>query len=258
LSDGLLEGKVALVTGGDSGVGRGVCVELSRLGAEVILTGNHVGGLDSWYRELSSEGGPVSGFESDPLRAETISELVDEIETVHGRLDILVTFSKPLAATPALDVDPDDWRRSVACALEGVFVYCKAMQPLLARKGGVIANLFDVSGRTGIASSVMSGSPAAGVENLTQTLAVEWGPLGIRVVGVALGSIDTSAYERCPWEASENGTEGVRMPQVPIGRLGTPREVGQIVAFLTSDAAGFVTGATLRVDGGQSLRTMHP
>lgn len=255
--EGLLEGKVALVTGGDSGIARGVCTVLSRLGAEVILTGSHVTGLDSWFRELSSEGGPVSGFESDTTNPETIRELVEEIETIQGRLDLLVTFAKPVPSRPALDLDLADWQHSVESALSGTFSYCRALYALLAKARGTIVNLVDSAGGTSFAGNVATAAGAAGVENLTRTLAAEWSGAGIRVNAIALGGIDTSAYERCAWEPTDEAGAAIPKPEVPLGRLGTPTEVGTTVAFLASDAAAYITGTTLVLDGGQSLRTLE-
>lgn len=229
--EGLLEGKVALVTGGDSGIGRGIAAVLSRLGAEVILTGSRIGGLDTWFRELSSEGGPVSGFDSDPQSADSLGELVEELETVHGHLDLLVTVARH-----------DEGNGSFDTVVEGVASYCRAVQPLLSRASGAIVNLVDACCDDTRAARV------APIEELTRRLAGRWVRQGVRVSAVALGAIDTSAFERCPWE-----TDGVDKPEVPLGRLGTPWEVGAVVAFLASEAAQFITGTTLHVDGGQRL-----
>lgn len=231
--EGLLEGKVALVTGGDSGISRGVCAVLSRLGAEVILTGSRVGGLDTWFRELTGEGGPVSGLDSDPQDAESMAELVEELETVHGRLDLLVTFAKH-----------DEAGGPFEAVVEGLGTYCRTLQPLLARASGVIVNLVDTC------CDETRTARTRPIDDLTRRLAGEWSRQGVRVCAVALGAVDTSSFERCPWEA-----DGVEKPDVPLGRLGTTWEVGAIVAFLASDAAQFITGTTLIVDGGQRLDT---
>lgn len=235
--DGMLEGKIALVTGGDSGVSRGVCAVLSHLGAEVIMTGPRVGGLDTWFRELSSEGGPVSSLDSDPVRPDTMDELVEEIDTVHGRLDLLVTYVKPDGARNG---ERDE--AAEAAAVAAVEAYCRALRPLLAKSGGAIVNMVDVC----CGEADAERSPGA-VELLTRRLAGGWARQGVRVCALALGAVDTSAYERCRWEV-----EGVDKPDVPLGRMATPWEIGTIATFLGFEART-VTGATLVVDGGQSL-----
>lgn len=237
--DGMLEGKVALVTGGDSGVGRGVCAVLSNLGAEVIMTGPRVGGLDTWFRELSSEGGPVSGFESDPGRPDSLDELVEEIETVHGRLDLLVTFVKPVDAARSAEAD----EAAEAAALDAVETYCRAMRPLLARASGAIVNMYDAC----CAEPERDRAPTP-IDMLTRRLAGAWARQGVRVCALALGAVDTSAFERCAWEA-----EGAEKPDVPLGRMATPWEVGTFVTFLGFEPGQHVTGTTLVVDGGQGL-----
>ena len=247
----MMDGQVALVTGGGSGIGLTTALELARLGARVVICGRTRDKLDAAAAELAAITGESGVWSEvcDIREPEQIEKLVAGALDRFGRIDVLVNNAGGQFPAPAELISPRGFEAVVRNNLSGTFfvtrqVALSAMIP--ARHGrvvNVIANIY-----RGFPGMVHTGAARAGVENMTMTLAVEWAQHGILVNSVAPGVILSSGTERYPKEIVELAAR-----RCPLKRAGTVDEVAAAIVFLASPAAQYITGATLRIDGAQSL-----
>lgn len=251
LRDGLFAGKVALVTGGGTGIGRCIAHELASLGAKVLVAGRRREPLDQVVAELAAVGGEGVATELNIRDEEAVDKTVAALVAEHGRIDLLVNNAGGQFASPAALIRPKGWKAVVDTNLNGTWFVTQAafMHSMRKHGGSVVSIVADMwNGFPGMAHT---GAARAGVVNLMQTLAVEWAGAGVRLNAVAPGFILTSGLHNYPEpvrkQAREVFTSG------PAGRPGTESEVSAAVCFLLSPAAAYISGATLRVDGGSSL-----
>jgi len=249
---GLFAGQVALITGGGTGIGRCIGHELAALGAHCVLAARRQEPLDATVAEIVAAGGSASALVMNIRDDEAVDAAIASIIQEHGRLDIVVNNAGGQFASPASMIRPKGWRAVVDTNLNGTFYVCQsAYNHWMERHGGsIVAIVADMwNGFPGMAHT---GAARAAVVNLTQTLAIEWACSGVRVNAVAPGFIVSSGLANYPAPVQEMAAKV--MPKNPSSRLGTESEVSTAVAFLCSPAAAFITGATLRVDGGASLQ----
>ncbi len=246
---GLLRDQVALVTGGGSGIGFATAREMIQLGARVAICGRTVAKLDEARLALEGLGGAVLARVCDIREPAQVEELVKAILAEWGRIDIVVNNAGGQFPSPAQHISPNGFLAVVKNNLVGTFHVCRevANQWMIPQKGGrivnVIANIY-----RGFPGMVHTGAARAGVENMTMTLAVEWAQFGILVNAIAPGIIKSSGTAQYPPQLLERGIQ-----QTPLKRAGTCEEVAAAIVFLASPAAQFMTGSTLRLDGGQAL-----
>jgi citronellol/citronellal dehydrogenase len=246
---GILSGQVALVTGGGSGIGLATAREMIRLGARVAICGRTPAKLEAARAELEAAGGTVLARPCDIREPGQVEELVRTVLAEWGRLDIVVNNAGGQFPSPAQHISPNGFLAVVKNNLVGTFHVCRevANQWMIPQKGGriinVIANIY-----RGFPGMVHTGAARAGVENMTMTLAVEWAQFGILVNAIAPGIIKSSGTAQYPPELLERAVQ-----QTPVKRAGTCEEVAAAIVFMASPAASFMTGATLRLDGGQAL-----
>jgi NAD(P)-dependent dehydrogenase (short-subunit alcohol dehydrogenase family) len=261
---GLLHGRIALVTGAGrrKGIGRGIALELARAGADVAVHAR-AWEQDPWpLEEIPALGRRVLAVEGDLTERATAGRLAGEIADGLGAVDLLVNNAgiaggagKDLLA----DYDDEQWYRTVDVNLNAVYLVTKAFLPaMVAGAGGAIVNVASIAGRQGQPRMGAYVATKWALIGLTRQLALEYAP-AIRVNCVAPGTVDTEEMDktfarRDTLAGTESGTaKAKRVAALPLQRQGQPEDIGKAVAFLASDAADWVTGQTINVDGGQVM-----
>jgi 3-oxoacyl-[acyl-carrier protein] reductase len=250
LPDRELSGRVALVTGGSRGIGAAVCAELGAAGAEVAVNyARSAEAAEEVCAAVRAAGGTAHAVAGDVSTPEGATGLVGEVESGIGPIAILVCNAGITRDNLIMKLADDDWRSVIDTNLGGAFFTCRAVaRPMLKRRAGVIVTMSSVVGVHGNAGQTNYAASKAGLIGLTKSLAKELGGRGIRVNAVAPGYITTELTDVLP----EPAREAIRA-QTPLGRLGDPGDVARAVRFLVSDAAAFVTGDVLAVDGGLGI-----
>jgi len=235
---------VALVTGGSRGIGAAVCAELARGGAEVVV--NYTANAEAAEGVCAAIGGSAHAVRGDVSTMDGATGLVEQVESDVGPIAILVNNAGITRDNLIMKLAEDDWRSVIDTNLGGAFFTCRAVaRPMLKRRAGAIVNMSSVVGVHGNAGQTNYAASKAGLIGLTKSLAKELGGRGIRVNAVAPGYISTELTDALPEPARE-----AILKSTPLGRLGTTDDVAHAVRFLVSDAAAFVTGHVLAVDGG--------
>jgi NAD(P)-dependent dehydrogenase (short-subunit alcohol dehydrogenase family) len=250
----MLNGKIAVVTGAGSGLGEAISLLFAKNGATVVLADVDLKGAEGVLKRIEQGGGRGRVVETDVSKAEAAKKLVETAVKEYGRLDIAVNNAGIGGPTAPVGEYPiDGWDRIIAINLSGVFYGMRHQIPAMLRSGGgAIVNMASVAGMVGLAQA--SGYTAAkhGVVGLTRTAAVEYGTKGIRVNAVGPGFIDTPLLgKRAVGEDAQAGDETDALAALhPMNRLGRAEEVAELVMFLASDRASFITGGYYNVDGG--------
>lgn len=249
---GKLDGKVALVTGGASGIGRATALTFAREGAKLIIADMNEDGGQQTVHMITENGGEATFVQVDVTSAAQIEAMISKAVETYGRLDCSFNNAGTEGTTmvSTIDYKEDDWNRVLSINLTGVWLCMKyELTQMLKQGGGAIVNTASVAGLVG---SKGAGSAYAaskhGVVGLTKTAALEYAKQGIRVNCVCPGVIRTPMMERMLTRTPE--LEQQYIAAEPIGRLGLPEEIAESVVWLCSDAASFVTGHTMTVDGG--------
>jgi NAD(P)-dependent dehydrogenase (short-subunit alcohol dehydrogenase family) len=250
LVEGTLADRVALVTGGGTGLGRAIALEFGRLGAAVAVCGRRREPLDETVALLGEHAFAVECDVRDPAQVEAA---FDVIEGSLGGVTTLVNNAAGNFVVPAEDLSPNGWRAVVGIVLDGTYFCSRAFaRRAIARGGGgQIVNMVATYAWTGGPGTVHSAAAKAGVVNLTRTLAVEWARHRIRVNALAPGPVDTPQAAEKLWPTEE--TRAALLARIPAGRFGRPEEVTNACAYLVSDYSDYVTGEVLTLDGGAWL-----
>jgi 3-oxoacyl-[acyl-carrier protein] reductase len=245
-----LDGMVALVTGGSRGIGAAICTELAAAGAEVAVNyARDAAAATAVCDAVRAAGGSAHAVQGDVSTAEGAAALVGAVEGGIGPIAILVNNAGITRDDLIMRLSDEDWRSVIDTNLGGAFFTCRALsRPMLKRRAGVIVNITSIVGVHGNAGQTNYAASKAGLIGLTKSLAKELGGRGIRVNAIAPGYIATELTDALPDQAREAILGGT-----PLGRLGEPADVARAVRFLCSDAAGFITGDVLAVDGGLGI-----
>lgn len=250
LARGSYDGEVVVVTGGGTGLGKAIAVEFARLGAAVAILSRDAEHRAAGVAAIEATGARAAGIACDIRQPDTITAAFDAVTSELGAPSVVINNAAGNFPAPAEDLSPNGWRTVVDIVLNGTF-FCSrefARRHIAAGTPGAIVNVGASYAWTGGPGFAHSAAAKAGVKNMTETLAVEWAPYGIRVNGLVPGLFphqDEAAH--IVGGVPERGkNEGARQP---AGRVGRPRELGWAATFLCSRYASFVTGCTLVVDG---------
>jgi citronellol/citronellal dehydrogenase len=247
----LLAGQTVLVTGGGTGIGRCIAHEVAALGGTPVLAARRAEPLETTAAEIREAGGTVDHLTVDIRDAEAIDAAVATVVERHGPIDALVNNAGGQFPAPADQISPNGWRTVVDLNLNGTFLVTRAVYAASMREhgGAVVSIVADMW--NGFPFMAHTGAARAAVVNLTKSLAVEWAAQRVRVNAVAPGLIFSSGMDTYDPEVQRAAAATAR--KIPAGRIGTESETSSAVVFLLSEAAAFITGETIRVDGAASL-----
>ena len=253
---GRVDGKVAVVTGAASGIGRVTAGALAAEGARVGIADVDEAGGQAVAAAIRGAGRDTFFRRTDVRSLADLEAVLDEAIERHGRLDVLVNNAAVAIPGAAGEMAEDDWARTLDVNLTGVWRGMRAAIPrMLAQGGGSIVNLSSVQGHVGFVGWAAYAAAKGGVDALTRQAAVEYGASGIRVNAVVPGTIATEMNEKIMRESADgDAVLAGWLAMHPIGRIGQPAEVAAAIVFLASDDASFITGESLRVDGGMVVQ----
>ncbi len=247
-----LRDKVAIITGGASGIGRATSELFAREGARVVVADYNEKAGEETVTAIRQAGGEAIFVRVDVSDWAHVQRLVDTTLQTYGGIDILVNNAGILLFGTALDTSPQDWERVIAINLTGTFLVSKAVLPhMIARGGGAIVNLTSSTGaHDAAANTVAYVTSKGGVALLTRAMAIDHAKHNVRINAVAPGPTDTPMLR----DAMSPEQLAAFAATFPMGRLGRPEELARAILFLASDEASFITGAILAVDGGQTAQ----
>jgi NAD(P)-dependent dehydrogenase (short-subunit alcohol dehydrogenase family) len=247
---GKLDGKVAIVTGGASGIGRATCLLFADEGARVVVADWNGEGARAAADEISARGGTATGLRVDVSSADEVQEMVASAVRTYGKLDVLFNNAGVEGEmAPTGDCTLENWHRVIETNLSGAFYGMKfAIKEMAKAGGGVIVNNASVAGLVGFATLPAYCASKGGVIQLTRTAALEYAKQGIRVNVICPGVIWTPMVERVTGGTTEARAQFEALE--PVGRFGTPEEIAKAALFLASDDSTFCTGAPFIIDGG--------
>jgi meso-butanediol dehydrogenase / (S,S)-butanediol dehydrogenase / diacetyl reductase len=244
----LLAKTVAVVTGGGSGIGRATAELFAREGATVVIADLHGDRAESVAKGIDDAGGTAMAVEADVATAEGVDHIFARADSVFAPVDILVNNAGASLGNDLRTIEPEIWDRNFDIVLKSAFLCTKAALPgMIARRKGAIVNIASVNGLMGLGEEAYSAAKA-GMVNLTQNTAIRYGEFNVRANCIAPGTVDTPIWaER---KAVNPNVMQELAAWYPLGRVGQPQDIARAALFLVSDAASWITGVVLPVDGG--------
>jgi peroxisomal 2,4-dienoyl-CoA reductase len=261
---GLFDGRIALVTGGGTGIGFGIAQLLAALGATVVIASRNRAHLEPAVEQLRAAGGKADSLTLDVRDADAVKTAIRSVADRLGRIDVLVNNAAGNFYVPSESMSANAWRSVIEIDLSGTFFCSQAVMPVMRdHGGGRIVNVSMTLHYRGWPLMAHATAAKAGIDALTRTLALEWARHGIRVNAVAPGPIPTEGVKKAfsaPPDAApdvfsaERAMEEYARRSIPLARMGSPRDIANMVAFLASPAGDWITGAIMVVDGGEWLQ----
>ena len=247
---GMLEGKVALITGAARGIGKAIALKFAEEGADVAFTDLVINeAAEETISEIAAFGHKVKGYASNAANFDETHAVVEEILKDFGRIDILVNNAGITKDGLVMRMSEAQWDAVIAVNLKSAFNFIHAVVPQMSRqKGGSIINMASIAGQMGNPGQINYASSKAGMIALAKSIAQEMGPKGIRANAIAPGFIETAMTEALP--------EAVRtewMKKIPLRRGGKPEDVADVALFLASDLSSYVSGQVIQIDGGMNM-----
>jgi 3-oxoacyl-[acyl-carrier protein] reductase len=243
----MLSGKVAVVTGGSRGIGRAIALDLAKEGANVavLYAGNHTAAEET-VAAIKQHGVEASALQVDVSNQEQVDQAFKQLLKEYGRIDILVNNAGITRDNLLMRLKEEDWDHVIDTNLKGVFLYSKAVvRPMMKQRSGRIINISSVVGVSGNPGQTNYTAAKAGVIGMTKTMSKELASRNITVNAIAPGFIATDMTSVLDEKVKET-----TLSLIPLGRLGEAEEVANLVTFLASDKASYITGQTIHVDGG--------
>lgn len=252
-----LTGQVAIVTGGSDGIGLATAALLVRRGAKVVICGRRQEQLDIARAQIEAEGGTVEAVQLDVTDFQAFEALISDVAGRHGRLDMLVNNAMSVHYAPISKLTLDHWRKDFAVNTEAVFIGTKAAMAVMAKQGkGSIVNISSTTGIRAMANYASYSASKAALIQFTAVAAMEGALQGIRVNAIVPGQVNTAATADFAIKAPELAAKTAGA--IPMGRGGKPEELAEAIVFMLSDAASYITGVALPVDGGKSAQLYIP
>jgi NAD(P)-dependent dehydrogenase (short-subunit alcohol dehydrogenase family) len=256
----LLKDKVAIVTGGAKGMGKGIALKFAEEGCVVVINDLDIDGAQGVVAEIAAKGSRGLAFKADITKSTEIQEMVDRTIGDFGKIDILVNNAGGVPGTKGSGssdtISEEEWDRIIALNLKGPFLVCKAVLPGMKKnRYGKIINLSSMGAVSPSVSVLHYHAAKAGVLGLTINLAFELAPLGIYANAIVPGPIDTPFWDALmpPGPERDRFLSSLAKFEIPLGRMGTPQDIAGVALFLASDLSDYMTGQVLCVAGGQPL-----
>ena len=243
-----LENKVAIVTGGTSGIGAEVCRTFGANGAKVVVAGRNIERGEKVVADILAAGGEACFIQTDITKEADITNLVEKAVEKYGKLDVMVNNAGITVPTPLVSTSAETWDSIMDSNLKSVFLSIKYSAPYIEKTKGSIINVASIAAIKGIAYQSAYSASKAGVTMLTKCAALELGPVGVRCNCVCPGVVETPIIEGTPQEVFDAVTA-----QIPLKRIGQTSDLAGIIVYLASDESIWTTGVVMPVDGGNTL-----
>ncbi|PYU17590.1 MAG: hypothetical protein DMG29_00760 [Acidobacteria bacterium] len=246
-----LSGKVALITGGGTGIGRACALQFSRESARVAVAGRRREPLAAVVAEIQAAGGQALSASCDVAKSEQVERTIREVVAQFGALHVLVNNAGILHVGSIEETSEAEWDRLMDVDLKGVFLVSRAALPELRKSGGAIVNIGSVLGLVGMKKRAAYAAAKGGVTMLTKAMALDHAQEGIRVNCICPAIVETDLVQTILSQAPDRvAAVRLRTAQIPLGRMGKPEDVAALAVFLASEESSWLTGAAIALDGG--------